>query len=91
MVWYVTIADLAPEKIANGVRNLQHHKDKDGRNEYPPNAGQFRDLCINNFDWERQCHKEMDRSTLLENTTGKEKRAAEGLANIRKLREETGL
>ncbi len=47
-------------------------------------------LCLQSFEWETRAHR-MVEHTQLENLTAKEKRQAEGIAAIKKLREETGL
>lgn len=85
MIWAYAIDGLSPEQIANGVRNLV----RDSR-EFPPNAGQFRDLCLTDFDWEHKQIKYFP-PTGIEDLTAKEKRHAEGLEAIRKLRAEVGL
>ena len=51
-MWYAVLGDLTPEQFGNGVRNLVHFADENGNRSFPPNAGQFRDLCLNSFDWE---------------------------------------
>jgi len=72
LIWYVTIADLTVEQLITGVKNLVNHTDVRGNNDFPPNAGQFRDLCLTNFDWERKCHKVFTPDNKLENLTKKE-------------------
>ena len=90
-MWAHVLNDLTLEQLGNGIRNLIHHRDAQGRNDFPPNAGQFRDLCLNNFEWERRCHKPIAMENLIEDKTSKEKRKAEGLEKIRALRREIGL
>lgn len=91
LMWAHVLSDLTFEQIGQGVKNLIHHHDSRGRNDFPPNAGQFRDLCLTNFDWERQCHKVFETENLLEDKTAHERRCSEGLERIRKIREEAGL
>lgn len=86
MMWAHVLSDLNIGQLANGVKNLIHHRDARGSNDFPPNAGQFRDLCLSNFDWERQCHKEFS-PPALEDHTAKERRRQEGLEQMKKLRE----
>ncbi len=85
MIWYAMISDLSEDQLIAGVRNLPHHADSKGRNDFPPNAGQFRDLCLTNFDWERQCHKVYEPELRLEDKTAKEasqKAGREFFANL---------
>ncbi len=51
-MWFSVIGDLSAEQIGNGVRNLINFADDNGNASFPPNAGQFRDLCLSSFDWE---------------------------------------
>jgi hypothetical protein len=50
-------------------------------------------MCTGNdgLGWERQAHKVIDTTNLLEDKTAKEQRCAVGLEKIRELRERTGL
>ena len=50
--WIYHLQDLSAEQIGNGIRNLIHHD-----SEFAPNPGQFKDLCLADFDWERRAHK----------------------------------
>lgn len=90
LMWAHVLSDLTFEQIGQGVKNLIHHADAKGRNDFPPNAGQFRDLCLTNFDWERQCHR-IDETIALEDKTAHERRCAVGLDRIRSIRQEAGL
>lgn len=64
--WYATVGDLTAEQLGNGVRNLVHFHDDDGRVGFPPNAGQFRNLCLNSFDWEHRRQSKPAAEVLLE-------------------------
>ena len=90
MMWAHVLFDLNLEQLANGVKNLIHHRDAKGANDFPPNAGQFRDLCLTNFDWERRAHKICDVGGI-EDLTAKETRIKQGLTELQKLRQEVGL
>lgn len=85
-IWAYAIDGLTGDQVANGVRNLVHHA-----SEFPPSAGQFRDLCLTSYTWQTRCHKTIDTSHLIEDTTAKEERCTEGLNAIRALRAEVGL
>lgn len=88
MMWAHVLSDLTLEQLIQGVRNLIHHRDSKGGQDFPPNAGQFRDLCLTRFDWEQQCHKVFPPETLLEDITGKEaarEAGAEALAEMKSL------
>jgi hypothetical protein len=88
MMWAHVLSDLNLEQLATGVKNLVHHRDSRGSNDFPPNAGQFRDLCLTNFDWESQAHRRPVEPAALEDLTAKEKRRQQGLDEIKKLREQ---
>jgi hypothetical protein len=90
MMWAHVLSDLSYGQLATGVKNLIHHRDAKGANDFPPNAGQFRDLCLTNFDWERRAHKVIE-PPALEDLTAKERRRKQGLAELAKLRQEIGL
>ena len=83
--WVYNLRELTGDELGNGIRNLSHHP-----GSFPPNPGQFFDLCKTNFDWERQCHKILPTDNMIEDITGKEKRCAEGLEKIRALKEQMG-
>ena len=85
MIWAYAIEGLTPDQLANGVRNLARRAE-----EFPPNAGQFRDLCLTDFDWEHKRLKYVP-PIGIEDQTAKAKRTTEGLDAIRALREATGL
>lgn len=51
-IWYAVLADLSAEQLGKGVQNLVNFTDDRGSNSFPPNAGQFRDLCLCNYGWE---------------------------------------
>lgn len=86
LTWVEMLKDLTQEQFTNGFHCL---KDRD--NPFPPNPAEFRILCEINNGWERQCHRIIDTSNLLEDTTAKEARKATGRSEIRRLREATGL
>lgn len=86
LTWVEMLKDLTPEQYAVGFNSL---KNRDS--SFPPNPGEFRSLCEVDSSWERQCHRVVDQSSMIEDQTAKERRAEEGLANIKKLREEVGL
>lgn len=85
MIWAFAIDRLKPEQIANGVRNLVRRE-----GDFPPSAGQFRDLCLMDMDWEHKRIKYIEPIGIEDQTT-KERRKAEGAEAIRKLRGEIGL
>jgi hypothetical protein len=77
--WIYHLQDLTAEQIGQGIRNLPRHE-----SAFPPNPGEFKDLCLNDHDWEHKRLKYVHPDTLLER-----KRTAEenqqGLANIREI------
>lgn len=77
--WIHFLQDLTPEQIGNGIRNLHRHE-----SSFPPNPGQFRDLCLNDHDWEHKRLKYVQPDTLLERKRTAEENA-QGLANIREI------
>ena len=86
--WSMGLADLTPEQYGHGLRSLLNRQDK-----WPPNLVEFRQLATG-YDpqaWERRAQKVVNTNNLIENTTAKERRMAEGLENMRKLREDVGL
>jgi hypothetical protein len=85
MIWAYAIEGMTPAQIANGVKNLVRRE-----SDFPPSAGQFRDLCLMDMDWE---HKQLKYIAPMgiEDQTAKAKRAAEGLDAIRNLRSQVGL
>lgn len=91
LMWAHVLSDLNYEQLAAGVKNLIHHRDGRGGNDFPPNAGQFRDLCLTNFDWESAAHRRPVEPVALEDLTAKEQRRQQGIDQIKKLREEMGL
>lgn len=91
MMWAHVLSDLSFDQLATGVKNLIHHRDARGFNDFPPNAGQFRNLCLTNFDWESQAHRRPVEPIALEDLSAKERRREQGLIEIKKLREELGL
>ena len=91
MMWAHVLSDLSFEQLATGVKNLIHHRDAKGANDFPPNAGQFRDLCLTNFDWEARAQKNFVAPVALDDLTTKERRRQEGIEAIRKLRAEVAL
>lgn len=91
LIWAHVLNEMSMDQLANGVRNLVHHRDQKGGNEFPPNAGQFRDLCLSNFNWRERAHKPFDELPALENKTLKEKQRTERMDALKKLREEVGL
>jgi hypothetical protein len=90
MMWAHVLSDLNMDQLATGVKNLVHHRDSRGSNDFPPNAGQFKVLCLTNFEWERRAHKACDVGGI-EDLTAKEKRLKQGLTKLKKLRQEVGL
>ena len=86
MGWVLALRDMSQEQLRNGVYNLSHREDT----KWPPNAQEFRDLCLTNFAWETRCHKILPTDNMIEDITGKEKRCAEGLEKIRALKEQFG-
>lgn len=91
-IWCATLGDLSGEQLLNGLRNLRHHHDSRGGNDFPPNVAQFRDLCLTNFEWETRAHRQdFTGRAQIEDLTGKERRIAERKAQMAKLRQEVGL
>jgi len=84
--WVFHLQDLTADQIGHGIRNLPRHE-----SSFPPNPGQFRDLCLCDFDWEHKRIKLIDTSHLIEDTTAKAKQRAEGLQAILALREQVKL
>lgn len=52
IAWVAELAGLTPDQLAHGCRNLCNHVNDNGDNSHPPSAGQFKNLCLNNLDWE---------------------------------------
>jgi len=86
MIWAYAIEGLTGDQVANGVRNLVRRD-----SEFPPNAGQFRELCLTDMEWEHRRLKYVEPLIALEDETAKAERIAKNLAWIKKLREESGL
>ena len=84
--WAHMLRDLTQADYVRGIELLTGRE-----SAFPPNPGEFLQMIGNDNSWERQCHKDVYRSPMLEDKTANEKRAAEGLSMIRKLRAETGL
>ena len=85
-VWAAMLGDLTGEQLLNGLRNLVHHQDSRGRNDFPPNAPQFRDLCLSDFHWESAAQRiDFTGTALIEDLTSKEKRNADGKAHMAKI------
>jgi len=86
--WIKGLADVTPIQFGTGLRALLERTDS-----WPPNLVEFRQLCLETDPnrWERQAHKIYQPERGLVDLTSKEQRASEGLANIKKLREEVGL
>lgn len=85
--WIFNLQDLSADQIGNGVRNLKHHP-----RQFAPNPGEFRDLCLTNFDWETRAQRQdFTGRAQIENLTGKERRIAERKVQLAKLRAEVGL
>lgn len=84
--WVYYLQDMTPEQIGHGIRNLPRHD-----SAFPPNPGEFRDLCVSDFDWEHRRLKYVEPPIALEDETAKAKRVADGLSAIRNLRKDAGL
>jgi hypothetical protein len=86
-MWAHVLNDLNLDQVANGVRNLHHFEGRDGSKSFPPSAGEFHDLCLNNFNYERIAHKMAFPNGLpLEDQKAKEKRISVGLTEIEKIK-----
>lgn len=85
MIWAYAIDGLTGDQVANGVRNLIRRD-----SEFPPSAGQFRELCLTDMEWEHRRLKYVE-PIGIEDATAKERRRLEGIEAIRKLRGEIGL
>lgn len=71
-----------------GLRALLNRTDT-----WPPNLVEFRQLCTE-YDpgsWERQAHKVVDRSTLLEDKTSQEEKLDERKKALASMREDLGI
>lgn len=79
MIWAYAIDGLSPEQVAQGVRNLVYRD-----SEFPPSAGQFREMCQMDMDWEHKRLKYYQANQLLERKRTAEENA-QGLANIREI------
>lgn len=84
--WVYNLRELTGDELGNGIRNLSHHP-----GSFPPNPGQFVDLCKTNFDWERQCHKILRTDNMIEDLTTKEARRKERIEEMKKLKASSGL
>lgn len=84
--WVYNLRELTGDELGNGIRNLSHHP-----GSFPPNPGQFFDLCKTSFDWERQCHKILRTDNMIEDTTKKEKDRLWRIEEMKKLREQVGI
>jgi hypothetical protein len=84
--WANAVSELKSEQLVNGIRNLHHFENENGSKSFPPSAGQFHDLCLNNFTWERQCHKMFTSENKLEDLTRKEKNKKTGDDTLSSLR-----
>jgi len=85
MIWAYAIEGLKPEQVAQGIRNLVRRE-----SDFPPSAGQFRDLCLMDMDWEHKQLKYIP-PTGIEDQTAKEARRMMGMEELKKLRESVGL
>ena len=86
--WAKGLIGITPIQYGVGLRALLTRDDK-----WPPNLIEFRQLCTG-YDpeaWRHRAEKTVDTSHMLEDTTTKEKRAADGLAALKALRLEVGL
>mgnify|MGYP003649881276 FL=1 len=78
--WVHMLKDLTQEGYQRGAEAL---RDRGGA--FPPNPGEFLVLAGSKGEWERRCHQAFDIG--IEDKSGKERRLAEGLKNIRAIRE----
>jgi hypothetical protein len=92
-VWCALLGDLTGEQLLNGLRNLVRHVDSRGQTSaFPPSAPQFRDLCLTNYAWETAAQRnDFTGCAQIEDLTGREKRIAERKAQLKQLREQSGL
>lgn len=86
LTWVAMLRDLTPAQYQHGFEQLRNRE-----SSFPPNPGEFRAIAEINNAWERQCHKIIETENLIEDKTAQERRCAEGLEKIRKLRAEAGL
>jgi hypothetical protein len=86
--WARGLADITNEQFGAGLRAVLKRTDN-----WPPNLVEFRRLCTGHDpeSWQRQAHKIIQTDNMIENKTAKEKRASEGLEQLRKLRKEQGI
>lgn len=86
-IWAFAIDGLSPEQLANGVMSLTREN-----REFPPNAGQFRDMCMTNHDWEHAAtRQDFTGHVQIEDLTTKESKLDERKAMLAKLRKDTGI
>ena len=86
--WVKGLTGITPIQYGAGLRALLTRADK-----WPPNLIEFRQLCIG-FDpdaWRHRAEKVVNTGYLIEDTTSKEKRVADGLAALKALRLEVNL
>lgn len=86
--WIRGLVDINPVQLGCGLVSC-----RDSADGWPPTLPEFRAKCTGDDGqgWERQAHKLIDSTAKLEDKTAKEKRCADGLAQIRKLRQEVGI
>lgn len=84
--WAHALSDLKPEDYRRGVDLLKHRA-----SSFPPNPAEFLELLGSDNAWERQCHRVIDTSHMLEDKTGKARRIAERKSRWAQLREECGI
>lgn len=88
-MWGREIDGLSEDQLRKCLQNAKRELMSGNRDYQWPNLGLI--LGYADMDWERQCHRVVQRSNLIEDISAKEKRCANGLEEIRKLREATGL
>ena len=80
MGWHYALRDLSQEQLRHGVDNLCKRDD----NHWPPNAPEFRDLCMMDMDWEHKRLKYYQPDTLLERKRTAEENA-QGAKNMQSI------
>ena len=86
MIWAYAIEGLKPEQLINGVKNLTRRD-----SAFPPSAGEFRDMCLTNYEWETRCHKILRTDNMIEDTTKKEQDRLWRIEQMKQLRAEQNI
>lgn len=88
-MWAREIDGLSEDQLRKCLQNAKREMLSGNKDYLWPNMGLILGYCSN--DWERQAHRIVDQSNMLENKTAKEKRIEQGRNELQKMREELGL